>query len=307
MNRFAFLTILPLFLFSNPASSQSIELYVNQKTKQVFTEPGADRVRLGTFAPVMADTKVAQPVASSTVTQLTPSAPGESSTSVATPVSLSDVKPKKEWFEKLSIKGYTQLRYTSLWDRDGAKWNHPQDRSVSEDTTFIVRRARFSLSGDVSDHLYVYVQPELMASPVDGSDNSVQLRDAYGDVALDPAKEYRIRLGQSKIPYGFSNMQSSQNRAPFERADAIESAAEGNRDIGAFFYWAPDEIRKRFKKLTQDGLKGSGDYGVLGLGAYSGEGMNRADTNNSPHVVARLTYPFLFSDGQIFQSRARTT
>lgn len=298
----SYLVALVMLAVPSLASAQTIELYVDKKTKQVFTDPGAGRVRLGVFSPVL-DGKVPQ-ATSSAETLTKPSVTDSASESKATSVALSDAvtpKKEKEWYDKLSIKGYTQLRYTSLWDRDGAKWFHPTDKSVSEDTTFIVRRARLSLSGDVSDHLYVYVQPEFMASPVEGSDNSVQIRDVYGDVALDSEKEFRLRLGQSKIPFGFSGMQSSSVRAPLERADAIETAEEGQRDIGTFLYWAPTEIRKRFKQLVHDGLKGSGDYGVFGLGAYSGQGANRADTNNSPHVVARLTYPFLFSDGQIFE------
>ncbi len=302
---------LVLMLIFVPAQvfSQTIELYVDKNTKQVFTEPGTGRVKLGTFAPVI-DGKVTQPAVPtnpqssnplSVQAQTSPAEVASAPIIENPPVTLGDVIPKKEWFDKLSIKGYTQLRYSSLFGRDGADWFHPQDKTVADDTTFLIRRVRLLLSGDVSDHLFVYVQPEFMAASSDGSDSSVQMRDVYGDVALDSKKEYRFRLGQSKVPFGFANMQSSQNRATLERADVVESAAEGQRDIGVFFYWAPEEIRKRYKKINQDGLKGSGDYGVLGLGAYSGEGLNRLDTNNSPHVVAKLSYPFQFSDGQIFE------
>ncbi len=307
MIRYAVSFIIILGLSSN-GLSQTIELYVDQNTKQVFTEPGKGRVRLGLFAPVVdkasAPAVVTQDSKAGEITTTpTIEAPASTVETVAkAEPGLLESKIKKEWYDKLSVKGYTQLRYTGLFDREGAEWFHPADKSVSEDNTFIVRRARLTLSGDVSDHLYFYLQPEFAASPVEGSDNSVQLRDVYGDVALDSSKEYRVRLGQSKIPFGFSNMQSSQNRGPLERADAIESAAEGNRDIGTFFYWAPAEIRKRLKRLTQDGLKGEGDYGVFALGAYSGQGANHSDTNDSVHVISRLSYPFEFSDGQIFET-----
>jgi hypothetical protein len=59
-----------------------------------------------------------------------------------------------------------------------------------------------------------------------------------------------------------------------------------------FFYAAPDKIRKRFKMLVDDNLKGSGDYGVLGLGVYNGQTANKPDNNGNFHVVARLTWPF---------------
>jgi hypothetical protein len=113
-------------------------------------------------------------------------------------------------------------------------------------------------------------------------------------VSLDKDKEFRFRLGQSKIPYGFENMQSSSNRLALDRSDPINSAAANERDLGVFFYWAPKEIRRRFKDLVDSGLKGSGDYGVFGLGAYNGQTANKRDLNDDKHLIARLTWPFLF-------------
>ena len=208
---------------------------------------------------------------------------------------------KGKWYEKMGFRGYTQLRYHSILDQDGPELNVPNDRSISENNTFYLRRVRLILSGDISEHLSLYLQPDLNGSPTSG-DFSVQLRDAYGDVSFDKDKEYRVRLGQSKVPFGWSNMQSSSNRGPLERPDAINSAAEGERDIGAFFYWAPADVRKRFADLVKLGLKGSGDYGVVGVGIYSGQGLNRLDLNGDPHVIGRVSYPFQFANGQYFEA-----
>ena len=241
--------------------------------------------------------KVAKPA--ETASAATPSA---SSVKSAAGADKPADKPKaSKWYDQINVRGYTQLRYHSVLDRDGAELNVPNDRSISENNTFFLRRGRIILSGDVSEHLGIYIQPDLNASPGSG-DFSVQLRDMYGDVYLDKAKEYRIRFGQSKVPYGWSNMQSSANRAALERTDAINSAVEGERDIGAFFYWAPDEIRKRYAELIKLGLKGSGDYGVVGFGGYSGQGLNRLDLNNTPHVVAKVSYPFQLASGQFFEA-----
>jgi hypothetical protein len=79
-----------------------------------------------------------------------------------------------------------------------------------------------------------------------------------------------------------------------DRSDALNSAVAGERDLGAFIYYAPADIRKRFKQLTDTGLKGSGDYGVIGVGVYEGQTINQSDQNTNKHVVLRLTYPFLF-------------
>jgi hypothetical protein len=113
----------------------------------------------------------------------------------------------------------------------------------------------------------------------------------YFDVGLDAKNEFRFRIGQSKVPFGFENMQSSQNRLPLDRNDALNSAVSNERDLGIFFYWAPKNIRDRFSMLVRDGLKGSGDYGVIGFGAYNGQTANRPELNDRPTFVARVAYP----------------
>lgn len=210
---------------------------------------------------------------------------------------------KNKWYERLSFRGYTQFRYYPVANYEGADINVINERSVGEDSrTFEIRRGRFILQGDVTEHLFLYAQFDAMAS-VGGSglDFSVQTRDLYADIALDRKKEFRIRAGESKVPFGWVNLQSSQNRAPMERPDALNSAVEGERDIGVYFMWAPEEIRKRFRELVSSGLKGSGDYGVFAIGAYSGQGLNRQDVNGEAHILARASYPFKLANGQFVE------
>ena len=147
----------------------------------------------------------------------------------------------------------------------------------------------------------LYIQPDLASSAGTGNNHFAQLRDIYFDLAFDDAKEYRVRAGQSKVPYGFENLQSSQNRLPLDRADALNSAVSNERDLGAFFYWAPAETRKRFSHLISSGLKGSGDYGVFGFGLYNGQTANNSEANRSLHAVTRLSYPFELPGGRIVE------
>ncbi|MFZ9878422.1 MAG: porin, partial [Chitinophagaceae bacterium] len=135
-------------------------------------------------------------------------------------------------------------------------------------------------------------QPDFASSASTNSLHFGQIRDAYFDIGLDKKNEFRVRVGQSKVPYGFENMQSSQNRMPLDRADATNSAVANERDLGAFFYWAPENKRKLFSDLVRDGLKGSGDYGVFGVGIYNGQTANRPELNNQQHKVVRLSWPF---------------
>ncbi len=214
----------------------------------------------------------------------------------------SDGKAKKPWYETLSIRGYAQFRYNRLGETNPLLVSPQADRSIGDNQSFILRRARLVISGDISDRLYVYIQPDF-ASGVTGPNplHFLQIRDYYADIFLDDAKEFRFRVGQSKVPYGFENLQSSQNRIPFDRNDPLNSGLVNERDLGVFFYWAPAEIRERFRYLVQSGLKGSGDYGVVGLGAYNGQTANRPEENDRLHAVFRLTYPFKLESGQYFE------
>ena len=197
---------------------------------------------------------------------------------------------KKQWFETFSIRGYMQVRYNRLLETNPLLRCDQCDRSWGDGGGFFLRRMRIIFSGNVHDRVYMYIQPDFASSVSTTSLHFAQIRDAYFDVALDAKKEFRIRMGQSKVPYGFENMQSSQNRLPLDRNDALNTPSN-ERDFGAFFYWAPEETRKLMKSLVDDGLKGSGDYGVFGLGAYNGQTANKPELNNKPHIVARVSYP----------------
>jgi hypothetical protein len=145
------------------------------------------------------------------------------------------------------------------------------------------------------------VQPDY-GTDAAGTQHYLQIRDAYFDLALDTKKEHRLRLGQSKVPFGFENLQSSQNRLPLDRNDALNSAVPNERDFGVFYYWASTTARERFKMLIDSGLKGSGDYGVLGVGVMNGQTANRPEANNSLHNVARLSYPWRLPSGQFVEA-----
>ncbi len=194
-----------------------------------------------------------------------------------------------------------QIRYNRLLETNPALKTE-YDKSVGDKGGFLIRRARLVFSGDVHDRVYIYLQPDFASTPTGSSTiHFVQLRDAYFDLSLDREKTFRLRVGQSKIPYGFENMQSSQNRLTLDRNDALNSALPNERDLGIMFYWAPVYIRKRFKELANSRLKGSGDYGVFGLGLYNGQTANRQEANNNQHVVARVSYPFALKNGQIIE------
>jgi hypothetical protein len=212
-------------------------------------------------------------------------------------------KPKKEvWYDKISIRGYAQVRYNGLLSTNDKVSCDQCDKSWGTTSTaegaksnngFFLRRGRIVFSGQVHPNVYFYIQPDFASSPASGTNNFLQLRDAYFDLSFDAKKEYRVRIGQSKVPYGFENLQSSQNRLTLDRNDALNSAVVNERDLGAFFYWAPSKIRERFAMLIKEGYKGSGDYGVFAFGAFNGQSANKTEANRNLHVVTRVSYPFL--------------
>lgn len=215
----------------------------------------------------------------------------------------------KNWFNKISLRGYVQARYSYLPGDKSIRSEY--DNTIRDNTGFAFRRVRLVISGDVTDWLSVYIQPEFAGTVPgttgDQSNHFVQLRDAYADIFMPvpflffEEKDLRIRAGLSKIPFGFENLQSSQQRLAFDRSDGINSAANGERDLGVFLYYTTNDTRKLFRRLIDSGLKGSGDYGLLGIGVFNGQTLNVSERNDNKHVVLHATYPMELPYGQIIQ------
>lgn len=206
--------------------------------------------------------------------------------------SVNQILSQKKWSDYVTIRGYAQVRYNRLFETNADLGCEQCDKSWGEDGGFFLRRMRIIFYGQINPRVYFYVQPDFASSASASGLHFAQLRDAYFDLGIDKDNEFRFRIGQSKVPFGFENMQSSQNRLPLDRNDGLNSALSNERDLGIFFYWAPKKIRERFSMLVKEGYKGSGDYGVFGLGVYNGQTANKPEMNDEPHAVARLTYPF---------------
>lgn len=221
------------------------------------------------------------------------------------PDTKSGVSGEEHWYDRISLRGYAQIRYNGLFSTNDKVSCDQCDKSWGTTSTapdakanngLFIRRARLVFSGQVHPNVFFYFQPDFASSPSTGIQNFVQIRDLYFDLSFDKKREYRLRVGQSKIPYGFENMQSSSQRLALDRNDAMNSAILNERDLGLFFYWAPKEIRERFDMLVKEGFKGSGDFGVFAFGVYNGQIANKLDGNRDLNVVARVTYPFVIGN-----------
>ncbi len=290
-------------------SAVAMDLYVDTKTKQIFAEPGPRRVLMGNFEKV-GDTPVKAAAPTSEAAEIKSikedlelkqneiKALEENVVATRETKALNDEK----WFNKISVRGYTQMRYNHTFAGDRAfvgapagqrepELSNPGDKSIKDNSNFSFRRVRLVFSGDINEYVSLYLQPDF-ASDVSGTQqNFVQLRDAYADIFFTKNHEYRIRAGQSKVPFGWENLQSSQNRIALDRDDALNSAVPSERDLGLFAYYTPTHVQKLWKDLSKKGLKTSGDYGVLGFGAYNGQGINKVELNDNLYMVAHSSYP----------------
>jgi hypothetical protein len=200
---------------------------------------------------------------------------------------------EKKWYEKINFRGYMQVRQNNLFNSNENLGCEQCDRTWGGNGGVSIKRARTVFYGQVYKNVYFKLEADFATavSPTPTNQNFVQVRDAYFDIAFDDNNEFWVRLGQSKVPYGFEILQSSQNRITLDRSDAINSAFLTERDLGAIFYWAPKEIRKMYGEFTSQNYKGSGDYGVIGVGIVNGQGANRAEMNKKQHVIVRASYP----------------
>lgn len=265
---------------------------------------------------------VAAPDAAPALAQASPSAPVVAPTALAqaasstTPPAQASARRGKPWYEKLTLRGYTQMRMNQIVSGDDtapagvSRLRTIGDGDVRDNGTFSLRRVRLVLQGDVNDYLSLYLQPDFAVAVSNQSagerrEGFAQLRDAYADVFPTGDKSFRIRLGQSKVPYGWENMQSSSNRLALDRTDAINSAAPGERDLGVVAYYTPPRVQKIWDRLSADGQKLFGNYGAFGLGIFNGQGLNRTETNSNVMTVALATWPFeldgLGLDGQVLE------
>ncbi len=233
------------------------------------------------------------------------------------PLAAATPKPKREaWYEKLRLRGYTQMRFNQIVSGDAdapagvSRLRSIHDSAVNGDSNFTFRRMRLVLQGDLNEHVSLYFQPDFAAAVSNQSvgerrEGTVSLRDMYADVFPTGDKSFRIRLGQSKVPYGWENMQSSSNRLALDRTDAINSAASGERDLGIVAYYTPPRVQAIWDRLADDGQKLFGNYGAFGFGVFNGQGLNRTETDNDLMAVALATWPFeldgLGLNGQVFE------
>ena len=130
------------------------------------------------------------------------------------------------------------------------------------------RRARLIFFGQVHPRVFVYRQPDFvsLAGP---AENVAQVRDWYAYLGIDAKNAFRVRIGQSKVPFSFENTQSSQKRLPMDRADATTSANVNERDMGTYLMWAPSRVRRAGVGVAVDRAEAVRVAGRVQRGAWA--------------------------------------
>ena len=283
-------------------SNEALQRQIDELKAQVQALTNALAANKGSAEVASANASAAPAPATGSATAPAPVLAAAPTQPVVTQAAASGQK-SKAWYERLSLRGYTQMRYNAFLSGDDtapageSRLRSVHDSSISDKGSFSLRRARLVVQGDISDRVSLYLQSDF-ATAVNNQAGSerregfVQLRDAYADVFLDKAKSFRLRFGQSKVPYGWENMQSSSNRLTLDRSDAINSAVPSERDLGIVGYYTPPSVQKIWDRLGHDGQKLFGNYGAFGLGVFNGQGTNRTEQNRGLMKVAFATWPF---------------
>jgi len=298
-----------LALIPTPAAAQTVQelqRQIDELKAQIKALTQAQKATTATVAPPPAAAPSAPPVMAATPA---PAAP-QRVANVPKPVS-----SRTPWYERMKLRGYTQLRYNAVLDAedaagpDGSRLRSVHDSSINEDGGFLLRRVRMVLQGDITDRLQLYFQHDFGTavnnqSSTERRENFGQLRDVYVDWFLDPERRLRLRFGQSKVPFGWENLQSSSNRLPLDRSDAINSGVPGERDIGINAYYTPAPVQAIWDRLTKNKQKLFGNYGAFGVALYNGQGTNRTERNTGRMKVAMATWPFALDGlGPLFRGQ----
>ncbi|PTR07956.1 hypothetical protein C8R32_10630 [Nitrosospira sp. Nsp5] len=208
------LTFLSCCVFSTSLYAQAIDLYVDTKTKQIYSEPGAGRVRMGSFEKVP-DTPAKPPSsADSGQAPATGKDAGVAQAPQGAPVSATPADKSKGVVAETAKGGFG---FADWKEKDPFKWNLNGDGSqylkfgflnqvqlryeqnnpgsliqgqpVDDSTDIGLRRTRLVLQGQITDRVYFYTQYGMnnfnFLSQMNGNRHiEAYFHDAFGELRL---------------------------------------------------------------------------------------------------------------------------
>ena len=169
---------------------------------------------------------------------------------------------------RLQVSGYTHILYS--WWEEGVD-------------SFLVKRARLSLSGEILRKMKFKLQADAVKSPV--------LVDAQVDLEFSLA--LGLRIGQFYVPFSLENRTSSSMLDTILRSQVVDKLAPSRdigspgRDIGAM-------------------LCGKYSFVEYMAGFFNGSGVNKADTNAHKDFSVRVVLrpaAFISIGGSLYNGR----
>ncbi|MBQ2784417.1 MAG: porin [Alistipes sp.] len=162
----------------------------------------------------------------------------------------------------MKLSGYLQGGFS--WDSDAG-------------STFYLRRARVSLTGDFAQEKFDYrLQVDMAGSP--------KICDLY--FRYKPLNELNVQLGQYKLPFSLENELYGPTKFEFIEYSYLTTYLV--RNDGKF-----DGIKATGRDMglqLYGGFIERNGYSIINynLGVFNGSGINNKDNNRSKDVVARL-------------------
>ena len=219
-------------------------------------------------------------------------------------------KPAKpaaaSWADKVKVSGYGQARWENYSDTGGV--TSGSANSISN--KFYLRRLRPTIAAAVNDRTGVIFQFDTIESSSKAYDSNEKKYYNLADKAgqwklgliegflshkLTPDGNYTLYVGQREVPFGFDTPRSSSRILALERIEILRRMIPDEVDTGAWVQWSPECKRAMMNKMGAD-LLTEGDFGMVSVGVYDGQGRNQSAQTGSKHMSGRFNYPFMIGD-----------
>jgi hypothetical protein len=270
----------------------TIDLYVDTKTKQIYSEPGEGRVRMGSFEKV--SDKAAKPAASADAGKAPPT--GREEAVAAGAAATSPAKSQQVAAARPTGFGYTDWKSTDpfKWNLngDGSQYlkfgflnqvqlryeqNNPgsliQGQPVDDTTDVGLRRTRLILQGQVTDRVYFYTQYGMnnfnFLTQQNGNRHIASyFHDAFGELRLTQGHQMIVGGGLS-MANGLSRFSSPSVSTimtldvPLAAQFNTERTSQFNRELGIYLRGQISKFRYRIVAsdsfpITTDGIANDG-------------------------------------------------
>ncbi|RYG07112.1 MAG: porin, partial [Chitinophagaceae bacterium] len=135
----------------------------------------------------------------------------------------------------IKITGYLQAQYQKAQSA-GINSFSGGDFTANSDSRFMIRRGRLKIDR-VDNYSSIVFQ-------IDGTQNGVNLMDAFIQLHLPEAKSFTFTAGLFNRPFGYSIVYSSGYRDFPERARVFQTLMPRERDLGAMISFQPKKVMK---------------------------------------------------------------